>query len=120
MDQSGNVMSAKTLGKSLGERIALHRKRIGLTQAELAEILGVESESISRFERGSTLPSLLRLFDIAHALGVGVGEILGEASPLRNDINQTILSIMKELNTGDKKLLIDIAMVLQVRSELHK
>lgn len=49
------------LGKLLGQQIAAHRRALNLTQLQLAELLGVEPETISRFERGTSLPSLKRL-----------------------------------------------------------
>jgi DNA-binding XRE family transcriptional regulator len=49
------------LGKFLGQQIAAHRTALNLTQNQLAERLGVEPETVSRFERGSSLPSLKRL-----------------------------------------------------------
>ncbi len=45
----------------LGRNIAGRRKILGLTQAVLAEQLGIDTVTVSRFERGSHLPSLLRL-----------------------------------------------------------
>ena len=43
----------------------------------------VDVETVSRIERGNTIPSLQRLVVIAQTLGAGVGELLGEASPPR-------------------------------------
>lgn len=60
--------------KRLGRRVADHRKRAGLTQAQLAERVGVATETVSRLERGSAVPSLARLEDVASALGVGLSE----------------------------------------------
>ena len=51
----------KALAMNIGKSLADVRKRIGWTQGELAERIGVETETISRFERGATTPSLLTL-----------------------------------------------------------
>lgn len=54
---------------ALGRRIRAHRKRVGLTQAEVAERVGVDPISVRRWELGLRIPSwrsraeLLRLFD---------------------------------------------------------
>jgi len=45
-----------TLGNQLGKRVAERRKAHGWLQAELADKLGVETETISRFQaRGHRL-----------------------------------------------------------------
>jgi DNA-binding XRE family transcriptional regulator len=49
------------LARQLGENIAERRRALDWTQDQLAERLGVEAETISRFERGATLPSLPKL-----------------------------------------------------------
>lgn len=49
------------LGKKLGQRISERRKSLNWTQDQLAERLGVDAETVSRFERGATVPSLVTL-----------------------------------------------------------
>lgn len=61
--------------KRLGRRVADQRKRAGLTQAQLAERIGVANETISRLERGSAVPSLGRVEAVASALGVELSEL---------------------------------------------
>jgi transcriptional regulator with XRE-family HTH domain len=58
--------------KRLGRRVADQRKAAKLTQAELAERIGVATETVSRLERGMVIPSLARLESIAEALGVEI------------------------------------------------
>lgn len=61
-------MSVQT---ALGQKIKDLRGKIGLTQQELAEIVGVESPSyVSKIERGNTSPSYELLLRIAKALKV--------------------------------------------------
>ena len=54
----------------IGRFIAEQRKRLGLTQAQLAEVLDVSNKTISRWERGINLPDYdqvlvaCRLFDV--------------------------------------------------------
>ncbi len=36
--------------ETLGKRIAAHRKRLGLTQDRLAELLGVTAQAVSKWE----------------------------------------------------------------------
>lgn len=60
-----------------GETIASIRKRIGLTQSQLAERLNVEQPTIQRWERGLREPNMSKLVDIAAALGVEPGDLFG-------------------------------------------
>ena len=54
----------------IGRFIAEQRKKLGLTQAQLAEVLDVSNKTISRWERGINLPDYdqvlvaCRLFDV--------------------------------------------------------
>lgn len=66
--------------QEIGAYIAACRKRIGLTQAELGERLGVTAQSVSGWERGSFLPDTGILQDLALILDTSVDELLGAGS----------------------------------------
>ena len=72
------------LASRLGTSIAERRRALGWTQAALAERIGVDAETISRFERGATLPSLLTLERLSDCLRVRVGELLTESQMIRS------------------------------------
>lgn len=57
--------------------IKLKIKRIekGLSQKELASIIGVTSQSISEYERGNTMPSYENMKKISKALDAPVQEL---------------------------------------------
>ena len=61
---------ATAVEKALGRRAAQFRKKAGLTQERLAERVKVTHETISRFERGVTIPSIATVVRVAKALGV--------------------------------------------------
>lgn len=103
------------LGKTLGRAIAARRKALALNQDDLAGMIEVDAETISRFERGTVLPSLQRLWRVAEALQTGLGELLSQASVLPNDQTRRLAAIMRELNEKDQKLLLDFASLLQKR-----
>ena len=50
----------------------------GLTQAELAEKLGVSTVSVSQWENGRNYPDVKRLKTVASVLGTTVEELLKE------------------------------------------
>jgi transcriptional regulator with XRE-family HTH domain len=100
---------------ALGSQISTIRKERGLTQAQLAELLAVEPETVSRFERGTAAPSLQRIVSIANALGVGVQQLLVQASPLTNDKVSVLKSQLSQISLADQELVIDLALTLAKR-----
>ncbi len=60
----------------LGRRIAGEREVMGLSQAQLAERVGVATETISRLERGVAIPSLARIETIAVVLEIALHDLL--------------------------------------------
>lgn len=52
------------------------RKRRGLSQAKLAELIGVEQPTIQRWESGKRMPDLDSLNALARVLGVTAGSLL--------------------------------------------
>lgn len=59
----------------LGRRIAEARRAHGWSQSQLAERVGVTLETISRLERGATMPSITRISKIAEVLGVSLSTL---------------------------------------------
>lgn len=61
---------------STASPIASARISAGLTQAQLAEKIGVAAQHVGRWERGDRKPKLDALMRIAHALGCDVSVLL--------------------------------------------
>ena len=53
------------------------RKKVGLTQEELASKLGLSAQSISKYETGAANPDISYLPGIADALGVTIDRLFG-------------------------------------------
>lgn len=62
--------------KGSGDRIAEARKRLGLTQTQLAELLGAHLTTVNRWEKGHQVPEGETLGRLAQALKVEEGWIL--------------------------------------------
>lgn len=58
------------------------RKRRGLSQAKLAELVGVEQPTVQRWESGKRLPDLDSLQTLAKVLGVTPGSLLDGDAPV--------------------------------------
>jgi transcriptional regulator with XRE-family HTH domain len=91
----------KKLALQMGRAIAVRRQKNRITQAELAELIGVEQETISRFERGATLPPLGRLSDIADALKCPMESLLRDGSNRLEDRAQGLANTMQGLSESD-------------------
>ena len=61
---------SKDVQRLVGKQVVLLRKERDLTQAQLAERVGVATETVSRLERGVSVPSLKTLEAICNALHV--------------------------------------------------
>lgn len=83
-----------TLRGSIGEKIKAHRKVTGLSQAELAELIGCEAPLISRYERGVTLPSIEQLIRLATVFNVIPGELLPDG---QDELRTRLIALRLEL-----------------------
>ena len=62
---------------TIGKNIADLRKNSGMTQEQLAEILGVSSQTISKWENEVTMPDIMLLPVIAGCFDITVDELYG-------------------------------------------
>ena len=60
----------------LGAFIAENRKRQGMTQQQLAQVLHVTDKAVSKWERGLSLPDIVFIDELALALGITIDELL--------------------------------------------
>ncbi len=60
-----------------GERLKKLRKQAGITQQELAEILNVHPQTVSKWERGISEPDMAMYGQLADVLGVSLEELFG-------------------------------------------
>lgn len=59
-----------------GEFLFKLRKEKGMTQAELAQALGVTNKAVSKWETGEAMPETALLLPISRIFGVSVDELL--------------------------------------------
>lgn len=59
--------------------IAEQRKRLGITQAQLAEALNIDRTTVSKWEAGASAPRAKLLPRLAKELGTSVDQLLDEA-----------------------------------------
>jgi transcriptional regulator with XRE-family HTH domain len=76
--------STAAIDDHVGGRIRERRIRLGLTQQQLAEMIGVTFQQAHKYERGINRVSAGRLFEIARALSAPITyffEGIGEEGP---------------------------------------
>ena len=56
--------------KSVGNKIATARKKINLSQADLAQQVSISSQAVGKWERGESMPDISTLNRLAEILGV--------------------------------------------------
>lgn len=69
----------------LNEKILHYRKAAKLSQEELAELVGVSRQAVSKWELGESTPDVDKLLSLARAFGVTTDELLSEAAPAAAD-----------------------------------
>lgn len=70
--------------QTLGKRIVANRKRLGMTQDRLAELLGVTAQAVSKWENDQSCPDITMLPRLAEVFGISTDELLGlETRPTR-------------------------------------
>lgn len=92
----------------IGEFIASQRRSKNLTQAALAEKLGITDRAVSKWERGKGLPDVSIMLDLCEIFGITVNELLsGEKISMENSNQkneQLLLDMAKELEQKNKTI----------------
>lgn len=83
-----NEVPLSELLSRVGARVRALREARALTQAELARRSGVSLRFLADVERGEGNASLLRLGELALALGVSLAELVVEAGPVVDDLTR--------------------------------
>ena len=74
-----------------GAAIRALREKKELTQAQLADILGVSSKAVSKWETAKGLPDISLLSPLAEALGVSVSELMSGDMVTNRNVSANIL-----------------------------
>ena len=89
----------------IGKFILELRKNKNMTQAELAEKLGVTDRAISKWENGRGLPDLSLMKPLCDELGITVNELLGGEKLTNQDYKEkSEENILNTIDYTDKKI----------------
>lgn len=95
----------KDLAREVGMLIAQQRKSKGMTQAQLAEYMNLEKETVSRIETGVISPTLVRLAQLAKFLDCEITDFLKIDSPQLTDHARSLAKRMENLNDDQRQIL---------------
>ncbi len=94
---------------SVGIKIKEIRKRIGITQERLADLIGVSLMTVRRWEWGNTSPSASMLPKLAEALNTSVEYLMGltDDAPPETPLKQLLENLTKSLPIKEKEKITD-------------
>ena len=93
------------------------RQKAGMTQSELAGLINYSDKSVSKWERGESLPDVYILSQIAELYGVSVSALIGEIQPPRESkphYHMFILLLSLALTMAVATLLFSMFMICKV------
>jgi len=92
----------------IGNFLKFLRKNKGKTQEEIADLFGVSSRSVSRWENGNTMPDLAILVELANYYDVDIREIIDGEIKNENsepESKETLLRVADYANNEKKQAL---------------
>jgi transcriptional regulator with XRE-family HTH domain len=99
------------IAKRIGGRIGAQRRLAGLSQARLAERVGVAPETISRLETGAAVPSVESLVSVAAELHIELHDLFrlrSEEGPKERAIEK-LLWVVSRRAAADVELVTTLA-----------
>jgi transcriptional regulator with XRE-family HTH domain len=93
---------------AIGARLMAKRKALCFTQTQIAELIDVEPETISRIESGSVAPSIERLAMYAQTLGLGLEELFSDIPITPYDTQKEWLALMADLSPADRTFVLSM------------
>jgi transcriptional regulator with XRE-family HTH domain len=112
-------MMPKDIGKLIGIQVARIRKEREITQEQLAESVDVATETISRLERGVSIPSLITLSKISQALHISLKDLFDFEYPQKpvSAIEKESMKLLAYLKT---KKVDDIKMCYRILKNIFE
>ncbi len=88
---------------AISDKIKQHRKRLGITQRELAEVLGVSVQAVSKWETGSGIPDVTALIPLAKELHITTDELL-DFHDRRQELEKLWQGVLRQYGDSSKEL----------------
>lgn len=81
----------------IAKNVQYYRRKLGLSQLELAEKLQYSNKNVSKWENGETTPSIFTLKRLAEVFGITVDELI---SPIKEDNKNNVSTQEKPKRKG--------------------
>ena len=99
----------------IGEFIASKRKKVGLTQLELAEKLSITDRAISKWENGICMPDAGTIPELCKILKISINDLFsGEVVDMKNyekQAEENLLSLKKNEEEMNKKIFLAVNII---------
>ena len=110
-------MDDEKLKHRIGANIAAWRKRLGLTQAQLAAKLNYSDKAVSKWERGESIPDVLTMAGMAEKLGTTVNDLLADPNALPEQtgaVQQTMGKVVQKTlkRKANKNIILALSSIL--------
>ena len=95
-------MQGRSITAFVARNVAHQRKLAGMTQAQVAEKISVEKESVSRMESGRISLSLDRLQQLSELFGCAVIDFFKEQSSSAEEHAASIIDMIRPLSEEER------------------
>ncbi len=89
--------------KSIGNKIAEARKKVNLSQAQLAERLFISAQAVGKWERGESIPDLITFIRLAKTVGVDLNYFSDDFKSTVEETTEKIPKIEVEIQSDAPK-----------------
>ena len=99
--------------KLIGKRIREARKRVGISQEKLGELIDVATAYVSRVERGSSHVNLKKLSQISVALNTPIEELVSDTTTKsKNYLSKEFQEVLSKCSPDQQSLIYNIARIV--------
>ncbi len=96
----------------IGKFIAATRKELSLTQAQLAERLGISDKTVSKWETGKGLPEVSLMLPLCEVLCINVNELLScqrlADADYKKNAEDNFMTLIREREDSKRKIILSV------------
>ena len=108
-----HMINEQELRNRITKNIIYYRKKAGMTQMEVANLLSYSDKAISKWERGLGLPDITVLAQLADLYGVTISELCEADHDGEKPIKEVVLMKVNTLETFNLLSLVHIKTTTQ-------
>ena len=101
-------MSDKELAQIVGENISARRKKLCMSQKELAMAIDVTQDAMARMEKGKIAPKMARIQQIAAVLKCPAAYLFRKSDEITEERAAAIADLLRELPEESQEALLDL------------